>query len=83
MKAQVKITLKKSVLDPQGQTIQKALHSLGKTSIADVRVGKYIEMNIDENDRGKVDELLEEICQKLLANLVIEEYKYEIISEEE
>jgi phosphoribosylformylglycinamidine synthase len=70
----VTITLKESVLDPQGNTVMKALHDLGEDSVKDVRVGKYIEVKLDTSDEIVAKENLDRLCQKLLVNGVIESY---------
>ena len=75
MKISVIITFKKEVLDPQGQVIQKTLNGMGFNNINEVRQGKFFEIDINENDKKKAKIKAEEICKKLLANLVIEEYK--------
>jgi phosphoribosylformylglycinamidine synthase len=76
--AKIYITLKPTVNDPQGLTIKGALHNLGFGSVEDVRAGKYIEIRIDENDRNKAKEQINEMCRKLLANPVIENYRFEL-----
>jgi len=76
--AKVYITLKPTVNDPQGLTIKGALHNLGFTSVEDVRAGKYIEIRIDNNDLAKAKEQVNEMCRKLLANPVIENYRFDI-----
>jgi phosphoribosylformylglycinamidine synthase PurS subunit len=76
--AKVYITLKPTVNDPQGLTIKGALHNLGFTSVEDVRAGKYIEIRIDNNDLTKAKEQVNEMCRKLLANPVIENYRFEL-----
>jgi phosphoribosylformylglycinamidine synthase len=75
MKIKVIVTLKKSVLDPQGKVIQQALHGMSYDNVNDVRQGKFFEINIDEKNQKKAEEKVEEMCKKLLANLVIEDYK--------
>ena len=75
MKLAVIITLKKDVLDPQGKVIQKTLNGMGFSNVNEVRQGKYFEIEVDEKDIKKAKTKTEEICQKLLANLVIEDYK--------
>ena len=77
-KAVVNVTLKKSVLDPQGQTVLHALDSLGFSEAKGVRVGKYFELLLDGADRRKAEERLRAMCDALLINPVIEEYSYEI-----
>ena len=76
-KVKVYITLRESVLDPQGTAVQQSLHSLTYNEVEDVRIGKYIELNIGETERD-LDELVKEMCEKLLANTVIETYRYEV-----
>ena len=75
MKISVIVTLKKDVLDPQGKTIKKALEGMSFKNVNDVRQGKYFEIDIDEKNQKKAEEKAEEMCKKLLTNLVIEDYK--------
>ena len=75
MKIKIIVTLKKSVLDPQGTVIQQALNGMGFNDVNEVRQGKFFEINIDEKDQNKAEEKADEMCKKLLANLVIEDYK--------
>ena len=75
MKVSVIITLKKDVLDPQGKVIKQALNGMGFDNLNGVRQGKYFEIEIDENNKKKAEAKTEEMCKKLLANLVIEDYK--------
>ena len=75
MKISVIVTLKKDVLDPQGKTIKQALEGMSFKNINDVRQGKYFEIENDEKNLKKGEEKVEEMCKKLLANLVIEDYK--------
>ena len=75
MKFAVIITLKKDVLDPQGKVIQQTLQSMNMMSLTNLRQGKYIEIELDESDEKRAHELVEEMCKKLLVNLIIEEYK--------
>ena len=75
MKISVIVTLKRDVLDPQGKTIKKALEGMNFKNVNDVRQGKYFEIDIDEKNQKKAEEKAEEMCKKLLANLVIEDYK--------
>ena len=75
MKISAIITLKKDVLDPQGKVIHQALDGMGFKGIDEVRQGKYFEINVKENDPTKAKEIVEDMCKKLLANLVIENYK--------
>ena len=78
MLAKIYITLKKDVLDPQGSVIANSLKSLGFNNIEDVRQGKYIEIKIDSENEESANKQINEMCEKLLANLVIEDYKVEI-----
>ena len=75
MKISVIITLKKDVLDPQGKVIHQTLDGMGFNNINEVRQGKYFEIDTKENDINKAKEKVEDMCKKLLANLVIENYK--------
>ena len=75
MKISVVITLKKDVLDPQGKVIHQTLDGMGFNDINEVRQGKYFEIDTKENNPQKAKENVEEMCKKLLANLVIENYK--------
>ena len=75
MKISVVITLKKDVLDPQGKVIHQTLDGMGFEGINEVRQGKYLEIDTKENDRKKAETKVEEMCKKLLANLVIEDFK--------
>ena len=75
MKVSAIITLKKDVLDPQGKVIHQALHGMGFENISEVRQGKYFEIDVNENDPNKAKAVVEDMCKKLLANLVIENFK--------
>ena len=74
MKARVTVTLKNGILDPQGKAIEGALKSLGVDGVASVRQGKVFDIEMDSADRGKVEADLKAMCEKLLANTVIENY---------
>ncbi len=76
--ARVYVTLKSTVNDPQGLTIRGALHSLGFADVESVRAGKYLEVSLDAKDRKKAEKQLTEMCRKLLANPVIEDYRFEL-----
>ena len=78
MKARIHITLKPGVLDPQGKAIQHALAGLGFIQVDDVRQGKYIELDLKESDPARAKAQLDEMCRKLLANTVIENYAIEV-----
>ena len=77
-KAKIDVTLKDSVLDPSGQTILSALHSLGVGDAKDLRVGKHFLVTIDTSDRVVAEAKVKEMCEKLLVNPIIEKYFYEI-----
>ena len=80
MKARVFITLKNGVLDPQGKAIGHALNGLGFESVGEVRQGKVIDLDLAETDAGKAKAAVKEMCEKLLANTVIEKYEIELKS---
>ena len=75
MKISVIVTLKKDVLDPQGTTIKKALEGMSFTNVNNIRQGKYFEIDIDEKNQKKAEDKVNDMCKKLLTNLVIEDYK--------
>jgi phosphoribosylformylglycinamidine synthase PurS subunit len=76
--AKVHVTLKPTVNDPQGLTIKGALHDLDFQNVSSVRVGKYMEVVLDEKSRAKAETQIEDMCRRLLANLVIERYRFEL-----
>jgi len=78
MKATVHITLKNGVLDPQGKAIEHALDHLGFSGIREARQGKFIELELDETNRDKAEAMLHDMCEKLLANTVVENYRFEL-----
>jgi phosphoribosylformylglycinamidine synthase len=78
VKAKIHVTLKQGILDPQGKAIEHALDSLGFKHAANVRVGKYMELDVDQTDRTKAEAEVKAMCEKLLANTIIEEYRYEL-----
>jgi phosphoribosylformylglycinamidine synthase len=78
VKAKIHVTLKQGILDPQGKAIEHALHSLGFKNTGNVRVGKYMEVDVDEKDKAKAEAEVKQMCEKLLANTIIEEYRYEL-----
>jgi phosphoribosylformylglycinamidine synthase subunit PurS len=79
MKAKIKVTLKNGVLDPQGKAIEGALGSLGFGGINGVRQGKYFEIDVSETDKSKAEATIKQMCEKLIANTVIENYEIEIL----
>jgi phosphoribosylformylglycinamidine synthase len=78
MRARVYITPKKGVLDPQGKAVERSLHALGFREAGDIHIGKYIEIGLSGLDRGQAEIRTDEMCRKLLANGVIEDYRFEI-----
>lgn len=76
--AKVFVTLKKEVLDPQGDTVRKGLHTMGYRQVEDVRVGKYVEVKLTAASMEDANQQVNEMCDKLLANPVIEEYRIEL-----
>ena len=75
LKFSVKVTLKKDVLDPQGKVVQQTLQNMGMDTLKTLRQGKYFEIDINENDEQKASDKIEEMCKKLLVNLIIEDFK--------
>lgn len=78
MQVKIFVSLKNGVLDPQGKTIERSLHTLGYDEVQDVRTGKYLELKIEATSREAAESRIREMCEKLLANPVIEEYRFEI-----
>lgn len=78
MKAEVIVTLKRDVMDPQGTAIQQALNSLGHKSVKGVRAGRYFEVTIDAKDEADAKAQIDEMCRELLANTVIESYHFTV-----
>ena len=76
-KVKVYVTLRESVLDPQGNAVKKSLHSMEYNEVKDVRIGKYMELTIEDSTRD-IDTIVKELCERLLANVVIEDYRYEV-----
>ena len=74
--SKVFVTLKKSILDPQGKAVEQGIHSLGFESVGNVRIGKYIEMDIDADLREEAERMTKQISEKLLANLVMESFSF-------
>ena len=75
MKFSIKVTLKKDVLDPQGKVVQQTLQNMGMNTLLNIRQGKYFEVEIDENNESKAKNKVEDMCKKLLVNLIIEDFK--------
>ena len=75
MKFSIKVTLKKDVLDPQGKVVQHTLQNMGMDTLKSLRQGKYFEIEINENDETKAKNKIEDMCKKLLVNLIIEDFE--------
>jgi phosphoribosylformylglycinamidine synthase len=78
MRVKIFVSLKSGVLDPQGKAIERSLHTLGYSEVQDVRMGKYLELNVVASSHEAVAARIREMCEKLLANPVIEDYRFEI-----
>ena len=79
MKFSVTVTLKKDVLDPQGKVVENTLVNMGMNNLKSIRQGKHFEIEVDENDQKNAEKKVDEMCKKLLVNLIIEDYKIDII----
>ncbi len=75
MKFSVTVTLKKDVLDPQGKVVKNTLQNLGMNNLKSIRQGKYFEIELEDNDQDRAEKKVDTMCKKLLANLIIEDYK--------
>jgi len=78
--AKIKVTLRKSILDPQGKAVEHSIQSLGYKNILDTRIGKYIELKINASNDTEAKKITDEVCSKLLANPVMEDYEFEVIN---
>jgi phosphoribosylformylglycinamidine synthase PurS subunit len=78
VKAKIHVTLKQGILDPQGKAIEHALATLGYNAVNNVRVGKYMELELKETEKTKAEAQVKAMCEKLLANTIIEEYRFEL-----
>ena len=81
MRVRVHVTLKPGVLDVQGKAVAGALHSLGHAGVSDVRQGKFFTFEVASDDRARTERDVDEMCRKLLANTVIEDYRFELLGE--
>jgi len=79
LKFSITVTLKKEVLDPQGKVVQNTLVNLGMSNLKNIRQGKYFEIEVEEKDQNNAKKYVDEMCKKLLVNLIIEDYKINII----
>ena len=77
-RSRIRVTLRKSILDPQGKAVEHAVRTLGMQSIRDVRMGKYIELHVDGSTREEAARTTEEVCRKLLANPVMEDFEFDV-----
>ena len=82
MKAKVYVSPKKAVLDPQGKVVEQGLLSLGYGGVEEVRVGKFIELELGDIPEDKATEMVDEMCQRFLANPIIEDYRFEVSGED-
>ena len=78
IKAKIFVTLKEGILDPQGRAVQQSLQTLGFSSVEDVRIGKFLEVEVRETEKSAAEFQVKSMCEKLLANPVIENYRYEL-----
>jgi phosphoribosylformylglycinamidine synthase len=79
-KVKIYVTHKKGILDPQGKTVEAALKSLGYKNVSNVHIGKYIELEIEGlKDKAKIESQVKEMCEKLLSNPIIEQYRFEVV----
>ena len=78
--AKIKVTLRKSILDPQGKAVEHSIQSLGYKNIVDTRIGKFVELKIDSNSQEEAQLITDEVCKKLLANPVMEDYVFEVVN---
>ncbi len=82
MLAKVYVTPKRGVLDPQGKAVASSLHSLGFDEVADVRIGKYMEIRLSASSRAEAERRIGEMCERLLANGVIEDFRFDVVEDE-
>jgi phosphoribosylformylglycinamidine synthase len=78
--AKIKVTLRKSILDPQGKAVEHSIQCLGYKNITDTRIGKFIELKINTDSETEAKKVTDEVCGKLLANPIMEDYEFEIVS---
>ncbi|HTR80864.1 MAG TPA: phosphoribosylformylglycinamidine synthase subunit PurS [Bacteroidota bacterium] len=77
-RSRIVVTLRKSILDPQGKAVESAAHTLGFTTVRDLRIGKHIEFSLESSTKEEAERITEEVCKKLLANPVMEDYSYNV-----
>ncbi|MEE9145035.1 MAG: phosphoribosylformylglycinamidine synthase subunit PurS [Candidatus Binatia bacterium] len=78
MRVKIFVSLKEGVLDPQGKAVERSLHTLGYREVQDVRMGKYLEVHLNASSRKSAESRIREMCERLLSNPVIEDYRFEI-----
>ena len=81
LKARIFVTPRKDVLDPQGAAVERALHALGFEEVSDVRLGRYVEVHLSTDDRVQAEERLNTMCERLIANPVVEDFRFELEQE--
>ena len=81
LKARIFVTPRRDVLDPQGSAVEGALHSLGFAEVGQVRIGRYVELHLDETDPKVASERLDAMCERLIANPVVEDFRFELEAE--
>lgn len=74
----ITVTLRKSILDPQGKAVEHAIHSLGYSPVEDVRIGKHIQLSINSPSKEEAERITDDVCKKLLANMVMEDYTFTV-----
>ncbi len=79
MLVKIYVTFREGILDPQGKAVLHSLHTLGYKSVEDVRIGRYIELNINDTPEEEMDSKIREMCSKLLVNPIIEDFRYEVV----
>ena len=77
-RSKIVVTLRKSILDPQGKAIEHGVHSLGFEKVKDVRIGKFIELNVQTDDKTEAEQITKEVCEKLLANPIMEDFSFSV-----
>lgn len=77
-RSKIVVTLRKSILDPQGKAVEHGVHSLGFEKVKDVRIGKFVEMNVQTDNKAEAERITKEVCEKLLANPIMEDFHFTI-----
>ncbi|MBF8247909.1 MAG: purL [Bacteroidetes bacterium] len=76
--SKIVVTLRKSILDPQGKAVEQGVHSLGFEKVKDVRIGKFVEMNVQTDNKAEAERVTKEVCEKLLANPIMEDFHFTV-----